>query len=222
VLAMIMMIVMMMVTAVASWRRVPGLCIAGGIGLKLRAAAGAAKIIGPALVVGPMPRRRRIDIHAADRILPHIDFGLSVDVEIVRLAVTIAAVRVLVLGIRMGGHRFELFIETLWGYRKNLTYTPWRYKSRLMKQPTKASVLKRLSRIEGQVRGIAGMVDRDRYCVDIVTQVSAVRAALHKVEKEILRDHISHCVGEAFASGNEARPRDKLEELVDTISRMSR
>jgi DNA-binding FrmR family transcriptional regulator len=91
-----------------------------------------------------------------------------------------------------------------------------------MKQPTKASVLKRLSRIEGQVRGIAGMVGDDRYCVDIVTQVSAVRAALHKVEEEILRDHVSHCVAEAFASGDTAAQRDKLEELVDTIGRMSR
>jgi DNA-binding FrmR family transcriptional regulator len=91
-----------------------------------------------------------------------------------------------------------------------------------MKQPTKASVLKRLSRIEGQVRGLAGMVDDDRYCVDIVTQVSAVRAALHKVEEEILRDHVSHCVAEAFASGDADAQRDKLEELVDTIGRMSR
>jgi DNA-binding FrmR family transcriptional regulator len=91
-----------------------------------------------------------------------------------------------------------------------------------MKQPAKASVLKRLSRIEGQVRGIAGMVDDDRYCVDIVTQVSAVRAALHKVEEEILRDHVSHCVAQAFSSGDAAAQRDKLEELVDTIGRMSR
>ena len=91
-----------------------------------------------------------------------------------------------------------------------------------MQEPTKTSVLKRLSRIEGQVRGISGMVDGDRYCVDVVTQISAVRAALHKVEEEILRDHVSHCVAGAFASGDVRDQRQKLEELVDTIGRMSR
>jgi DNA-binding FrmR family transcriptional regulator len=91
-----------------------------------------------------------------------------------------------------------------------------------MQNDTKASVLKRLSRIEGQVRGIAGMVEGDRYCVDVVTQISAVRAALHKVEEEILRDHVSHCVAEAFASADVGRQREKLEELVNTIGRMSR
>lgn len=91
-----------------------------------------------------------------------------------------------------------------------------------MQQETKASVLNRLSRIEGQVRGIAGMVGADRYCVDVVTQISAVRAALQKAEEEILRDHVSHCVGQAFASGDTAEQRGKLEELLDTIGRMSR
>jgi len=91
-----------------------------------------------------------------------------------------------------------------------------------MQKNTKSSVLKRLSRIEGQVRGIAGMVESDRYCVDVVTQISAVRAALHKVEEEILRDHVSHCVAAAFASGDVDQQRDKLEELVGTIGRMSR
>ena len=91
-----------------------------------------------------------------------------------------------------------------------------------MQKSTKTSVLKRLSRIEGQVRGISGMVEDDRYCVDVVTQISAVRAALHKVEEEILRDHVSHCVASAFASGNVSEQRKKLEELVDTVGRMSR
>ena len=91
-----------------------------------------------------------------------------------------------------------------------------------MQEDTKTSVLKRLSRIEGQVRGIAGMVEGDRYCVDVVTQISAVRAALHKVEEEILRDHVSHCVAGAFASGSVNEQRKKLEELVGTIGRMSR
>jgi DNA-binding FrmR family transcriptional regulator len=91
-----------------------------------------------------------------------------------------------------------------------------------MQKDTKASVLKRLSRIEGQVRGIAGMVEGDRYCVDVVTQISAVRAALQKAEEEILRDHVSHCVARAFASRNVADQRAKIEELVETIGRMSR
>lgn len=91
-----------------------------------------------------------------------------------------------------------------------------------MQQETKTSVLKRLSRIEGQVRGIAGMVEGDRYCVDVVTQIAAVRAALHKAEEEILRDHVGHCVAEAFASGDEGAQREKLEELVQTMGRMSR
>ena len=91
-----------------------------------------------------------------------------------------------------------------------------------MQNETKTTVLKRLSRIEGQVRGLSGMVEADRYCVDVVTQISAVRAALHKVEEEILRDHVSHCVANAFASGDAAAQREKLEELVDTIGRMSR
>ena len=91
-----------------------------------------------------------------------------------------------------------------------------------MRDQAKTSVLKRLRRIEGQVRGLSGMVEAGRYCVDVVTQISAVRAALHKVEEEVLRDHVSHCVAGAFASGDTHDQRQKLEELVDTIGRMSR
>jgi DNA-binding FrmR family transcriptional regulator len=91
-----------------------------------------------------------------------------------------------------------------------------------MREETKRSVLRRLGRIEGQVRGIAGMVEGDRYCVDVVTQISAVRAALHKVEAAILRDHVSHCVAGAFASGDEAEQRGKIDELIGTIGLLSR
>jgi DNA-binding FrmR family transcriptional regulator len=66
------------------------------------------------------------------------------------------------------------------------------------------------------------MVESDRYCVDIVTQILAVRAALQRAEEEILRDHVSHCVAGAFASGNVADQRAKVEELIETIGRMSR
>jgi DNA-binding FrmR family transcriptional regulator len=91
-----------------------------------------------------------------------------------------------------------------------------------MRNDIKASCAKRLSRIEGQVRGIARMVDEDRYCIDIVTQVSAVRAALRRLEEEILRDHVSHCVEHAIASGNKADQRKKIEELMDVVSRADR
>ena len=68
-----------------------------------------------------------------------------------------------------------------------------------MRKDIKASCLKRLQRIEGQVRGLARMVDEDRYCIDIVTQIAAVRAALRRAEEEILRDHVAHCVEHAIA-----------------------
>jgi DNA-binding FrmR family transcriptional regulator len=87
---------------------------------------------------------------------------------------------------------------------------------------TKRSVAAGLKRIEGQVRGVLRMVEQDRYCVDVLTQVSAVRAALHKLEEQILRDHVSHCVAGALVSGNPADQRSKVEELVETISRMTR
>jgi len=66
------------------------------------------------------------------------------------------------------------------------------------------------------------MVEEERYCVDMLTQISAVRAALHKVEEQILRDHVSHCVADAFASGDVADQQHKIEELVATIGRMTR
>lgn len=87
---------------------------------------------------------------------------------------------------------------------------------------TKKSVSVRLNRIEGQVRGIHRMVEEDRYCVDVLTQINAVRVALHKVEQEILKDHVGHCVADAFASGDALDQRHKVDELVDTIGRMIR
>jgi len=91
-----------------------------------------------------------------------------------------------------------------------------------MSKGPKTSCLKRLSRIEGQVRGLARMVEEDRYCIDIVTQISAVRAALRRVEEEVLRDHITHCVEHAIASGNAAEQRRKVAELMDVLSRTTR
>ena len=91
-----------------------------------------------------------------------------------------------------------------------------------MHDGTKTKVVARLKRIEGQVRGLLRMVEEDRYCVDILTQIDAVRAALHKVEEQVLQDHVSHCVANAFASGDLVEQRHKVEELVQTIGRMTR
>jgi DNA-binding FrmR family transcriptional regulator len=91
-----------------------------------------------------------------------------------------------------------------------------------MRKDAKASVQKRLQRIEGQVRGLSRMVDEDRYCIDIITQISAVRAALRGVEEEILRDHVAHCVEGAIASGNKSDQRRKIAELMDVLGRAER
>ena len=91
-----------------------------------------------------------------------------------------------------------------------------------MHDVTKAEVTRRLRRIEGQVGGLLRMVEDDRYCVDVLTQINAVRAALHKVEEKILHDHVSHCVVEAFSSGDAADQRHKVEELITTVGRMTR
>ena len=91
-----------------------------------------------------------------------------------------------------------------------------------MKTAPKSARVKRLSRIEGQVRGIARMVEEDRYCVDIVTQISAVRAALRKVEEEVLKQHIEHCVEHAITSGDREEQRTKVAELMELLKRASR
>jgi DNA-binding FrmR family transcriptional regulator len=66
------------------------------------------------------------------------------------------------------------------------------------------------------------MIDADRYCIDVITQIGAVRAALDRVEQEILRDHVGHCVENAIASGNKAEQRRKITELMDVLGRASR
>ncbi|HVC60046.1 MAG TPA: metal-sensitive transcriptional regulator [Acetobacteraceae bacterium] len=91
-----------------------------------------------------------------------------------------------------------------------------------MHQETKRAVAARLSRIEGQVAGLSRMVEADRYCVDVLTQIAAVRAALAKVEAQILHDHVDTCVASAFASGDPEEQRQKVDELVETIGRMRR
>jgi len=91
-----------------------------------------------------------------------------------------------------------------------------------MRDTLKTSVRKRLNRIEGQVRGLSRMVDEDRYCIDIITQIGAVRAALARVEEELLRDHVGHCVEHAIASGDKADQRRKVAELMEVFGRAQR
>ena len=80
----------------------------------------------------------------------------------------------------------------------------------------------KLKRIEGQVRGILGMVEKDRYCIDILTQISAVHAALHRVEKDILHNHVSCCVTSAFKSGNTTEQHKKIDELAKILAKLAR
>ena len=80
-------------------------------------------------------------------------------------------------------------------------------------------LLNRLRRIEGQVRGIGRMVEEGRYCVDILTQLQAVRAALGKVEGAILQDHLNKCIEGAITSGDAADQRTKVNELIQLLER---
>ena len=91
-----------------------------------------------------------------------------------------------------------------------------------MAKDGKSATLKRLNRIEGQIRGLARMVADDRYCIDIVTQIGAARAALRRVEEGILREHVAHCVANAITSGDKADQRAKIAELMDVMGRASR
>jgi CsoR family transcriptional regulator, copper-sensing transcriptional repressor len=86
----------------------------------------------------------------------------------------------------------------------------------------KAALKKRLHRIEGQVRGIERMVDDDRYCIDILTQISAVKTALESLGYEILQDHVNHCVHGALASGDETDAQAKTTELLQAVQRFAR
>jgi DNA-binding FrmR family transcriptional regulator len=82
----------------------------------------------------------------------------------------------------------------------------------------KDAVLKRLRRIEGQVRGVENMVEEDRYCIDVVTQITAIEAALDKVALELLEDHANHCV----IGGDPAKQEERTEELMGAVRRLLR
>lgn len=86
----------------------------------------------------------------------------------------------------------------------------------------RVKIVNRLKRIEGQVAGLARMVEDDRYCIDILTQLQAVKAALSKVEDAILEDHAAHCVAAAIKSGDADAQRAKFSELVELIGKVKR
>jgi DNA-binding FrmR family transcriptional regulator len=83
-----------------------------------------------------------------------------------------------------------------------------------------AATINRFKRIEGQVRGIAKMVEEDRYCIDILHQIQAVKAALGKAENEILKGHAAHCVEDAIRSKNTKEQREKFTELVELFEKI--
>jgi CsoR family transcriptional regulator, copper-sensing transcriptional repressor len=86
----------------------------------------------------------------------------------------------------------------------------------------KAALTKRLHRIEGQVRGIERMVEDDRYCIDILTQISAVNTALESLAFRLLDDHVNHCVADALASGDPEEAAEKSQELLTAVQRFAR
>lgn len=102
---------------------------------------------------------------------------------------------------------------------ETLAYTLGGYSIKRMRDEIKISCGGRLKRIEGQVRGIARMIEEDRYCIDVLTQLRAVRAALRRVEDEVLNDHVAHCVEGAIASGDGAEQRRKVQELLTVLTR---
>jgi len=84
------------------------------------------------------------------------------------------------------------------------------------------ALVKRLRRIEGQVRGLERMVEEDRYCIDVLTQISAVTTALEGVALKVLEDHVTHCVKGAVSSGDAEAAAAKTEELLAAVQRFSR
>jgi DNA-binding FrmR family transcriptional regulator len=88
--------------------------------------------------------------------------------------------------------------------------------------PHKEQLLKRLARIEGQVRGIAKMIEDDRYCIDVLTQLGAVDTALEAVALKVLEEHVQHCVAGALASGDAEQATAKSQELLAAVQRFAK
>ena len=91
-----------------------------------------------------------------------------------------------------------------------------------LRQDNKPKLLNRLRRIEGQVRGVARMLEEERYCIDVLTQLRAIRAALTRVESEMLQSHLGHCIESAIVSGDQAEQRKKASELIELLERAAR
>ena len=91
-----------------------------------------------------------------------------------------------------------------------------------VKHDSKPKLLSRLSRIEGQVRGVARMIEEGRYCIDVLTQTQAIRAALVRVESQMLKDHLGHCIEGAIVGGNANEQRKKAAELIELLERAGR
>ena len=85
-----------------------------------------------------------------------------------------------------------------------------------------SAVTARLKRIEGQVRGLIKMLDEDRYCIEVLHQMQAVKSALARAESELLKEHAAHCVADAIASGDKDSQREKVDELVDLFDKLKR
>jgi DNA-binding FrmR family transcriptional regulator len=88
-----------------------------------------------------------------------------------------------------------------------------------MEAETKAKMLNRLGRVEGQIRGVARMVEDERYCIDVLTQMQAVKAALAKVESQLLQDHLETCIEGAIISGDKKAQKKKAAELIELLDR---
>ena len=85
-----------------------------------------------------------------------------------------------------------------------------------------SAVTARLKRIEGQVRGLIKMLNEDRYCIEVLHQMQAVKSALARAESELLKEHATHCVADAIASGDKDSQREKVAELVDLFDKLKR
>jgi len=149
-----------------------------------------------------MRRRRGIDGHAAD--------GIDSGCRLGGLLKTHAIPGLLIAG--------TVAPTVSWRWDGFDKYTLRGYSCK-MKAKTQTACRSRLNRIEGQVRGINRMIEDNRYCIDVLTQIQAVRAALRKVEDEILRDHVQHCVHGAIESGNRDAQFEKVDELLRVLEK---
>ena len=173
-------------------------------------------------------RSLRINCHAADRVHGSSLFRDALTMQIA--AGVHGALRLFALLYTPVGYlpargtaedvsAWQLLIERRQARFLMLMEIPSRWYKLSMQQEVKENCLQRLARIEGQVRGIARMVGEDRYCIDILTQIAAVQAALGKVEREILQNHVNTCVEHAIASGNAEEQRRKVAELMEVLNR---